>query len=237
MTINTTRWDSAEYLNTKEDMQLYLEACLEEAGDDRAFIAHALGVIARAKNMSQRASTRQGLLDYIKEIRENSAAIRGFHEYQIRQSIIQRILQLIGWDIFNHEEVKVEYNKIGNVSVDYALIVGDRKLFIEVKAPEVNLEKYQDQLCGYSLPYGKFPSPDLAILTNVTQWRFYMPMRKVAWRDRKFCTINILHEEIEDIVDKFQQLLSRENIESGASFEYMVDTLSSSRRSKIGSKV
>ena len=52
MTINTTRWDSAEHLKTEEDIQLYLEACLEEAGDDPAFIAHALYVIARAKNMN-----------------------------------------------------------------------------------------------------------------------------------------------------------------------------------------
>lgn len=49
MTITTTRWDSAEYLKTEEDMLLYLEACLEEAGDDPAFIAHALSVIDRAK--------------------------------------------------------------------------------------------------------------------------------------------------------------------------------------------
>ncbi len=49
MSIKTTRWDSAEYLKTDEDIQLYLEACIKEAGDDPAFIVHALGVIARAK--------------------------------------------------------------------------------------------------------------------------------------------------------------------------------------------
>ena len=53
MTINTTRWDSAEHLKTEEEIQLYLEACLEEAGDDPAFIAHALDVIARTKDMNQ----------------------------------------------------------------------------------------------------------------------------------------------------------------------------------------
>jgi probable addiction module antidote protein len=53
MAISTTRWDSAEHLETQEDIQLYLEACLEEAGDDPTLIIHALGVIARAKNMSQ----------------------------------------------------------------------------------------------------------------------------------------------------------------------------------------
>jgi probable addiction module antidote protein len=55
MTLSTTRWDSAEYLKTDEDIQLYLEACLEEAGDDPAFIVHALGVVARAHSMSQLA--------------------------------------------------------------------------------------------------------------------------------------------------------------------------------------
>lgn len=53
MPISTTRWDSAAHLKTEEDMQLYLEACLEEAEDDPALIIHALGVVARAKNMSQ----------------------------------------------------------------------------------------------------------------------------------------------------------------------------------------
>jgi probable addiction module antidote protein len=65
MSIKTTRWDSAEYLKTDEDIQLYLEACMDEAGDDPSFIVHALGVIARAKNMSQLARdtglTREGL--------------------------------------------------------------------------------------------------------------------------------------------------------------------------------
>ncbi|MEI7842431.1 MAG: addiction module antidote protein [Gallionellaceae bacterium] len=53
--IKLRKWDSAEYLKTDEDMVLYLEACLEEAGDDAAFIAKALGTIARAKGMTQLA--------------------------------------------------------------------------------------------------------------------------------------------------------------------------------------
>ena len=53
--IKLRKWDSAEYLKSDEDMVLYLEACLEEAGDDSAFIAKALGTIARAKGMTQLA--------------------------------------------------------------------------------------------------------------------------------------------------------------------------------------
>ncbi|MDX2425104.1 MAG: putative addiction module antidote protein [Cycloclasticus sp.] len=65
MAIKTTRWNSADHLQSDEDIKLYLEACFEEAGDDPAFIVHALGVIARAKNMSQLSRdtgiTREGL--------------------------------------------------------------------------------------------------------------------------------------------------------------------------------
>jgi probable addiction module antidote protein len=49
----TTRYDVAEHLRTPEEMAAYLEACLEEADDDAAFIAKALGDIARAKGMGQ----------------------------------------------------------------------------------------------------------------------------------------------------------------------------------------
>ena len=59
------KWDSAAHLKTEEDIALYLEACMEEAGDDAAFIAKALGTIARTRNMSQLARqagiSREGL--------------------------------------------------------------------------------------------------------------------------------------------------------------------------------
>jgi probable addiction module antidote protein len=49
----TSRYDVAEHLRTPEEMAAYLEACMEEADGDAAFIAKALGDIARAKGMSQ----------------------------------------------------------------------------------------------------------------------------------------------------------------------------------------
>jgi probable addiction module antidote protein len=49
----TTRYHVAEHLRSPEEMAAYLEACLEEAGDDAAIIAKALGDIARARGMAQ----------------------------------------------------------------------------------------------------------------------------------------------------------------------------------------
>jgi probable addiction module antidote protein len=48
----TTR-DVAEHLRTPEEMAVYLEACLEEANGDAAFIAEALENIERAKGVAQ----------------------------------------------------------------------------------------------------------------------------------------------------------------------------------------
>src|SRR5690606_13356236 len=65
MTVKISRWDSAEYLDTEEDIQAYLDAVMDEGGDDPAYILHALSVIARARNMSQIAKSagisREGL--------------------------------------------------------------------------------------------------------------------------------------------------------------------------------
>ena len=49
----TTRYDVAEHLRTPEEMAAYLEVAIEEAGGDAAFVAKALGDIARAKGMAQ----------------------------------------------------------------------------------------------------------------------------------------------------------------------------------------
>ena len=71
MSVKTTPWDSADYLKTDDDITAYLQACMEEAADDAAFIAHALGVAARASNMSRLARdtglSREGLYKALSE--------------------------------------------------------------------------------------------------------------------------------------------------------------------------
>ena len=60
-----SRYDTADYLKTEEDVARYMAAVMEDGADDPGFIAHALGVVARARNMSQLARdaglTRVGL--------------------------------------------------------------------------------------------------------------------------------------------------------------------------------
>ena len=66
-----SRWDAADHLHSKEDVRLYLEACVEEDPGDGSLIRAALNDIARAGNMSQLARdigvTREGLYKALSE--------------------------------------------------------------------------------------------------------------------------------------------------------------------------
>ena len=58
-------FDTADYLDDIDAAAAYLEAVFEEAGDDPAFVARALGTIARSGNVSELARrtgmSREGL--------------------------------------------------------------------------------------------------------------------------------------------------------------------------------
>lgn len=62
---NFSRFDTADYLETEDDIAAYMEAVMEEGGDDPAYILRALGAVARARNMSKLARetemSREGL--------------------------------------------------------------------------------------------------------------------------------------------------------------------------------
>jgi len=51
MALKTTRFDSAEFLDSDEEIAAYIDAVLE--GGDSAMLAHAIGTIARARGMSE----------------------------------------------------------------------------------------------------------------------------------------------------------------------------------------
>jgi probable addiction module antidote protein len=63
MDVKFSRYDTADYLKTEDDIAEYLDAVMEDGTP--ALIAAALGDVARARNLSQLARdvgmTRQGL--------------------------------------------------------------------------------------------------------------------------------------------------------------------------------
>ncbi len=146
----------------------------------------------------------------IEEVRTNSQ-IYQFDEAATKQAIILRLLNILGWNVFDINEVKPEYSMAGK-RVDYALLInGQERVFIEVKKISEDLEAHQEQLLNYSFKIGV----KLSILTNGLAWWFYLPLKEGSWEQRKFYAIDLIQQDIEDITQKFIDFLSRENIQSG----------------------
>ena len=55
-----SRYDTADHLRSEAEIEAYLEAALEEGGDDPALVTAALGNVARAYGM-MRLSKETGL--------------------------------------------------------------------------------------------------------------------------------------------------------------------------------
>ena len=84
---------------------------------------------------------KENIVGAIKEI-QNDRAILNFDEASVKTAIIQRLLSLLGWNIYDANEVKPEY-AVESKAVYFALRIGDRnKVFIEVKRPSENLQPH-----------------------------------------------------------------------------------------------
>lgn len=51
MKLKTTKWDAAEYLDSHEAIAIFMDEAFKT--NDPAYIAHAVGVVARAKGMGE----------------------------------------------------------------------------------------------------------------------------------------------------------------------------------------
>jgi hypothetical protein len=148
--------------------------------------------------------------NFITQIRTNNKLLN-YDEASTKNAIILPILNNLGWNPFNIDEIQPEY-PIENQRVDYALISdGTVKVFIEAKKTDEELENHQEQLLNYSFKKGV----PLAILTNGINWWFYLPLKEGGWNQRKFYSINIFEQEPEDISRHFSDYLSKDNCISG----------------------
>lgn len=152
----------------------------------------------------------EGLLSLVKQLKSDRR-LASFDEAGTKQIVLLHILSLLGWDIYNIDEVMPEYS-VDNKRVDYALRHSNaNKVFIEAKKVGEDLERHQEQLLNYSFKEGV----SLAILTNGISWRFYLPLHEGSWEQRKFYTIEIYDQKSEDIVGRFLDYLAKENVYSG----------------------
>lgn len=157
--------------------------------------------------------------EIIEEIRKyiNSGYFK--NEENIRFSLVARILQKLGWDIWNPKEVATEFQVSPNedsTRVDIALFDNAQSpsVFIEIKALgklETELGKYEIQLRDYN----RNNTAPFSIITDGRQWRFYYSQTGGEFSQKCFKVLDLLNDDVEDIELSFHTFLSKEDIRSG----------------------
>ncbi len=155
----------------------------------------------------------------IKDIQNKLRARLYRNEEHVRLSLVARILQSLGWDIWNPKETNCEFIVApteDTTRVDVALfdISRNPSVFIEVKAVgkiQDNLEKTERQLRDYNRNLTAL----FCIITDGNIWRFYYPQTGGEFADKCFRIINLLEDEIDDIELNFDAFLSKDEIVNG----------------------
>ena len=136
-------------------------------------------------------------------------------EEATKQGAVLPILNKLGWDCFNVQEVIPEFS-IGTGRIDYCLRINQtNSVFIEVKRTTEALERHEKQLLDYSFEYGV----DIAILTNGLLWWFYLPLAGGEWHQRKFFTIDIRQQNPSAAAKHFEEFLNRASVSDGSAIK------------------
>lgn len=152
--------------------------------------------------------------EFVESVKSNKR-IGSLDEASTKQALVIRLLSLLGWDIFNVEEVKPDLS-VKSHRVDYALRINKMdKVFIDVKKVGDELAPRQKQLVGCALQEGV----KLAVLTNGVLWWFFLTFSEGPTERKRFCVIDLQKQNPRDAAAPFVELLARKNVVSGMSLK------------------
>jgi type I site-specific restriction endonuclease len=147
--------------------------------------------------------------------REQAAgAIAQYNESETKTGFIEPLLQALGWDTQDRNEVGLE-EKISGGRVDYSLkIKGSPKIYIEAKPPRAKLTKPEAIFQAITYGYNKRSVP-WVLLTDFQELRLFDVTIRPNKRNleaglRMDLTYDRFLERFEDL-----WLLSKESVESG----------------------
>ena len=142
---------------------------------------------------------------------KSNMGVASYNEASIKQAVVVPLLQKLGWNLTDVEEVTPEFS-VGERRVDYSLNINQvSKVFVEVKKPSERLGSHEEQLLAYAFRQGV----TLAALTNGSTWWLYLPMREGSWTARRFYTLDILAHDPTESSKRLIELLSKQSVSSG----------------------
>ncbi len=168
-------------------------------------------------------------------MRSDSGISRGKYPNKtaVRTKIVQHILDALGWDVYNPDQVCDEYTlklKLKTVTrrIDLALCVsnGSPRCIIELQSPAYALKDIgrsdgDRQLFEYSFHAGA----PLALLTNGVNWRFYSTQSAGTYAERLVSTLDIETDPLAEVASRLERYLSYENTKLGKAADFAREDL------------
>lgn len=138
------------------------------------------------------------------------------NEEHVRFSIVARILQQLGWDIWNPHEVYPEFYVTPNedkTKIDWALFINLNKpsVFIEVKSVgkiDSTLAEVERQLRDYN----RNLTAIFSIITDGQKWRFYFPQTGGEFSEKCFKVIDLLKDDLSTVENSLKTFLAKSEI-------------------------
>lgn len=141
------------------------------------------------------------------------------NEEHVRLSLLVRVLQSLGWDIWNPAEVNAEYYAIPSEDrsrVDLALFLNSSMpcVFFEIKAPgkiDADLAAIERQLRDYN----RNLTAMFSIISDGRKWRFYYSQAGGEFSQKCFKTIDLFEDDLDDVEMFFMAFLAKSEIANG----------------------
>ena len=174
----------------------------------------------------------------LEDIAEKLRANAYSNEEHVRLSLVSRLLQQLGWDIWNPKEVNTEYPAVpseDSTRVDMALFVRptEPSVYIEVKMVGKigrNLSEIERQMRDYN----RNNTAAFSVLTDGRSWRFYLSRAGGEFSQKCFKELDLLNdsETLEDIEVVLDGFLSKENLANGRALRDAEQYLNSTQRQR-----
>lgn len=167
------------------------------------------------------------IIEFIESLKSNKR-VDAFDKASTKQAIVIRMLSLLGWDIFDVDEVKPDH-ALKSVQVDYALRLKDADtVFIGVEKVGEDLSYHQKELLGGAYKEGIA----LTVLTNGVAWWFYLSAGEGSFDQKRFCTLEILKQPPKDVAARLAELLEKGNLSKGKSLK-IAESMQLKRQRKV----
>lgn len=148
----------------------------------------------------------------IEEIRDRLTRGDFANEAQISQGVVMRLLNTLGWDIWDLKVVISEF-PIKRRKVDYALChpPGKPSVLVEVKDVGKANAKGEEQLFDYCFKQGV----PLAVLTDGRSWGFFFPAGQGSYQERRFAMVDLVNDDAAEGAKRISRYLAFETVRSG----------------------